>query len=90
MFAHQVALAELGKLDEGAVDDDEAGVWCDVDLLLMVYPPYKRHGLLPEAGGVLDQNPLIMRSLNKLDLMVEYYKQNPDRKGTDDLPGLDD
>jgi len=50
--------------------------------------PYYEHGVLPEAGGSLDQDPDIMDALNFMSLMVGWYIQNERKDDPESLPEL--
>lgn len=66
---------------------EDFGVPVDTQLLLDIHPAWRVKGLLPQAGGVLDQDPAVMQALYLLDYMIAWTIQNEQRE--DNLPDFD-
>ena len=67
---------------------DDPGWPVDVDIILDSYWNYRRHKMLPAAGGWFDQDTHILESFKLMDAQVEWIKQKlQERSG---LPTIED
>lgn len=61
------------------------------DVIYKGYLPYRDRGLLPAAGGTLDQPADVMDAFDLVDRMVSWHIYNEQLEApTNDIPDLDD
>lgn len=60
--------------DEGLSDDD--GFYFPIDYLLRTWDAYRNHGVLPDAGGINDQNPKWWVDINRLARRFALIKRD--------------
>ncbi len=60
------------------------------DLFYRTFPSYYDRGILPHAGGSLDQDPDIMSAMALGMLMVAWHTQNEKQADTEGLPDAGD
>jgi hypothetical protein len=90
-FARDIALYEMRKLPLPNPHDlwvEDPGWPIDIDVIFDTYWPYRKHKILPRAGGWLDQDVHLIEAFNLLDREVEWHKQNEKKRGN--LPTIED
>lgn len=76
------------------VDDldeiEDVRLMVPASLIYKVFPAYYDHGILPEAGGSLDQDDDIMDALNIVMYLISWHVENEKKRDPDSMPTIDD
>lgn len=89
---YRTARSELGKGDPAYLDDNTIVFHGDPVLALQCFFALRNHGILPVAGGYLDQPAALMRDINQITAMFneafeEANKENH-QEAFDEVDGV--
>lgn len=75
--------------DDDALSEDD-GFYFPIDYLLKTWDAYRSHGVLPDAGGINDQNPKWWSDINRLGRRFAHIKRDmqEDKEAQDTLHGM--
>lgn len=83
-------LSEGTARREAPEDVPDFGVTASKELIFMAYLPYRQKNLLPESGGILDQDNDLLSAFATMDNMVTWWRYELRKRDADKLKSIDD